>query len=68
MKNNTKQNKPTNGTEKISAKVSLNLPVQTELQTVRQILDLLGLADAPMPPLESIDEFHLILSVEKGGK
>ena len=66
MKDNT--HRQTNGTEKQGVKVTLNLPVQTNEQTIRLVLDLLGLENAPLPSLETIDEFHLILTARKGGK
>lgn len=74
MKNNNKRNtdesingKP-NGSENLfKPTLSLYIPVETNLSTLNKVLELLDLADVPLP-IEPVNQINLQITVNKEAK
>ncbi len=53
--------------ESESENLSINLPIKITKTKIQEILSFLGI-DAPMPPLEQINQINLQITIDNGGQ
>lgn len=62
MKNKVEEN------NHINPVVVINLPVKTSKEKFDEVLNVLGIVETPLPPLEEINQINLEITIENGGQ
>lgn len=62
--NNQENNGKSNGFKNLfKPVVSINIPVETSTEKLNEVLNVLGITETPLPPLEQIDQINLQITL-----